>query len=160
MAALVKLGPLVATWALLGCTGGVALRPDGSPADEKCPEEAREAMASLHLNYPGTSAVIWVDATRKDQDPLIVYDGPVESITWVNMEDLPGKTLLYGRIWTGGPRVVIRYYSARLPGGERIPFCGVAVWEGEHGIPKSSGRPGSAAIQNSHAWVYPVGGFR
>lgn len=153
-------GPL---WALLGVvvsTGcpGVAIRPDGSPAEEKCPEGAREAMAAFNLE-PGARATMDVDATRTDPGPLIVYDGPVESLTWLNMVDLPGRTRLYGRIWTGGPRVVIRYYSARLPDGKVIPFCAVAAENGP-GLPKSPGRPGSAALHSSSASVYVTGQFR
>jgi hypothetical protein len=101
---------------------------------------------------------MWVDATRTDSGPLVIYDGPVVSETWVNMEELPGDTRLYGRVWTSGPRVVIRYYSARLPDGKVIPFCGVAAENG-HGLPKGPGRPGSAALKSAFAWVYVVGRF-
>lgn len=149
-------------WALLGVAGGagcpgVPLRPDGSPTEEKCPAGAREAMEALGL-APGDSDHIYVDATQKGPGPLIVYDGPIESMTSLKMMDLPGHTRLYGRVWTGGPRVVIRYYSARLPDGKVIPFCAAASWNG-HGLPKSPGRPGSAALHSSVASVTITGRF-
>lgn len=162
-------GAWTATWVLLsaglsaGCQG-VAIRPDGSPAEEKCPEGAKEAMATLglipvHETRTGSAVSVYVDVTRKNVEPLIVYDGPIESETWFNMEDLPGRTRLYGRVWTGGPRVAIRYYSVRLPDGKIIPFCAVAGENGP-GLPKSPGRPGFAAIESSSARVYVVEEFK
>ena len=108
---------------------------------------------------PGDSVSMDVEVNRTDPGPLIVYDGPVESRTWGPMESLPARTRLYGRVWTGGPRVVIRYYSARLPDGKVIPFCAVAADNGP-GLPKSPGRPGSAALPSSAASVYITGQFR
>ena len=158
--ALLKRGPF---WALLGgviigCPG-VPLRSDGSPADEKCPAGAREAMAALDLD-PGAGFSVFVDASRKGTGlPLIVSDGPIESETLLPAEKFPGRTRLQGRIWTSGPRVVIRYYSARLPDGKVIPFCAVAADDGP-GLPKSPGRPGFAALQHSTAPVYVTGQFK
>ena len=114
-------------------------------------------MESFGLR-PGLATTIWVDVYRQDTGPLVVYDGPIESQTWVNMEDLPGHTRLYGRVWTSGPRVVIRYYSARLPDGKVVPFCGVAADNG-HGLPRGSSRPGSGALDAAFAWVYVTGRF-
>jgi hypothetical protein len=136
----------------------VPLRPDGSPAEEKCPEGAREAITSLGLE-PGSATDAFVEVTRKVPGPLIVYDGPVESETWGPMEELPGRTRLLGRIWTSGPRVVIRYYSARLPDGKVIPFCAVAADNGP-GLPKTPGRPGSAALEGPAVRIYITGQFR
>lgn len=152
-----------AAWALLGIAIGVAcvgvpLRPDGSPAEEECPKGAIEAMKALRLR-PGDGPLVYVDAARKDDGPLIVYDGPVESLTQGNRALLPDQTRLYGRIWTSGPRVVIRYYKARLPDGTVIPFCAAVGYDGRHGLPKSPGRPGSAALEDSSAFVHCTGGF-
>jgi len=143
----------------VGCPG-VALRPDGSPADEKCPEGAREAIEAFGLE-PGSSLVVDLDIARPSQGkptPLIVYDGPIESETWLRVAGLPGRTRLLGRVWTGGPRVIIRYYSARLPDGKVIPFCAVAGDNGP-GLPKSPGRPGSAALADSVAFIFVTGRF-
>jgi len=157
--ALLRHGPI---WALLaalatGCPG-VPLRPDGSPAEEKCSEGAREAITSFGLE-PGSSVTAFVDVTRQVVGPLTIYDGPVESETWLPMEELPGGTRLQGRVWTSGPRVVIRYYSATLPDGRHIPFCAVAADNGP-GLPKSPGRPGSAALEGPAVSIYVTGQFR
>jgi hypothetical protein len=151
-----------AAWALLGIAIGVAcvdvpLRPDGSPAEEECPKGAIEAMKALRLRA-GDAPLVYVDAARKEDGPLIVYDGPVESLTILNTALLPDQTRLYGRIWTSGPRVVIRYYKARLPDGKVIPFCAMAGHNGP-GLPKSPGRPGFAALEDSSAYVYVTGRF-
>ncbi len=143
-------------WALLGAiaiTGcpGVAIRPDGSPAEEKCPAGAREAMEAFSL-APGDLVAVSIDATHPKEEPLIVYDGPIESSTWDPMGEspggmavLPGNVLLSGRVWTGGPRVMIRYYKARLPDGKVIPFCAEVSWQSP-GLPKSSSRLGVAVV--------------
>jgi hypothetical protein len=147
-----------------GCPVGVAVRPDGSPAEEPCPAGAREAMDALGLvpaanGRPGSSAQMDLDVTQRREGVLIVYDGPLESETVFPIEELPAKTRLFGRAWTGGPRVVIRYYSAQFPDGRRIPFCAVAGWNGP-GLPKAPGRPGSAALSQTFASVYVVSQFR
>lgn len=108
---------------------------------------------------PGSATQLDVDATQRREGPVIVYDGPIESVTGFQMEELPPETHLFGRVWTGGPRVVIRYYSAQLPDGKRIPFCAVAGWNGP-GLPKAPGRPGSAAVDQAAARVYVVSAFR
>jgi len=152
-------------WVVLGVVAaggmscpGVAFRPGDNPGEEKCPAGAKEAMEAFNL-APGDDVPLYVDATRRDPGPLILYDGPIESMTWGNMQDLPGPVRLHGRVWTGGPRVVIRYYSARLPDGRVIPFCATATWNGP-GLPKSPGRSGSAAIQNLEASVTITGQFK
>jgi hypothetical protein len=148
-------------WAFVAlCMGcGVPLRPDGSPAEEQCPAGAKEAMASFGLHPGFSSIVVWIDANRQEDGPLIVYDGPVESAAWGPEAELPGGVRLLGRVWTGGPRVVIRYYSARLPDGKVIPFCAVAAEDG-HGLPKTPGRSGSAALAYTHAAAIITGVFR
>jgi len=143
---------------LAGCPVGVAVRPDGSPAEEPCPAGAREAMAELGL-WPRASAQVDLDVTQLREGALLVYDGPLESETVVPMGELSAKTHLFGRVWTGGPRVVIRYYSAQLPDGRKLPFCGVANWNGP-GLPKAPGRPGSAALSQTFASVDVVSQFR
>jgi len=152
---------MLRTWAFLAlCVGcGVPLRPDGSPVEEKCPDRARETMESFGLR-PGDHETIYIDVNRQERGPLVVYDGPIESVTWEPMKNLPGNVRLYGRIWTGGPRVVIRYYSARLPDGKVIPFCAMAAYGTGLGIPKTPGRPGSAAVESSLAFVSVMDRFR
>lgn len=116
-------------------------------------------LVPAHDGHPGSSTQMDVDAAQRMREgALILYDGPLESATNYQMEDLPPETHLSGRVWTGGPRVVIRYYTAQLPDGQRIPFCAVAGWNGP-GLPKTPGRPGSAAI-TTPASVYVVSRFR
>jgi hypothetical protein len=148
-------------WVFLAlCAGcGLPLRPDGSPVEERCPAGAREAMESLGL-HPGSVGSVDLDVSRRERDPLILYDGPIESETWTSVADFPGQTRLYGRVWTSGPWVVIRYYSARLPDGKVIPVCAVAAEGRGPGIPKSPGRSGSAAVEHSSAAFFIVGQFR
>jgi hypothetical protein len=108
---------------------------------------------------PGSETQIDLDVTQRREGALIVYDGPIESETNFQMDGVPPRTRLFGRVWTGGPRVAIRYYSAQLPDGRRLPFCGVAGWNGL-GLPKAPGRPGSAALEQAFASVYVVSRFR
>lgn len=155
---------MAGTMAMLLACPGVAVRPDGSPTEAPCPAGAREAMDQFHLvpaggGHAGSSEQMDIDVTQRRGEVLIVYDGPIESETLLNMGDLPAKVRLFGRVWTGGPRVVIRYYSARLPDGKVIPFCAVAGWNGP-GLPKAPGRPGSAALSQTFASVYVVSSFR
>lgn len=110
-------------------------------------------MEALGLPSSNFDLVVYVDATRKGPGPIVVYDGPIESVLVA-----PGAHF-YGRVWTGGPRVVIRYYSARLPDGQVIPFCAVAADDDGLGLSKSPGRPGSAAVY-SRAFVTITGRFR
>ena len=149
--------------ALLACSG-VPLRPDGSPAAEPCPADAAEAMREFHLvpaanGRLGSAEMIDLDVTQRRKGPMVIYDGPIESEIRPNMGDLPPNTRLQGRVWTSGPRVIIRYYSARLPDGRRIPFCAAAGDNGP-GLPKGPGRPGSAALPRIYATVYVVSQFR
>lgn len=154
---LVQVAAAATSLLLAGCPG-VPVRPDGTPVEEPCPAGAREAMAEFALG-PGAAEYAFVDARQRGAGPLIVYDGPIESEMGLNMEELPPRTRLEGRVWTSGPRVVIRYYAARLPDGRRIPFCAIAGWNGP-GLPKSPGRPGSAALEQTSARVYVVERFR
>lgn len=160
MTPLRRLAPILA---LLAC-GGVQLRPDGSPAEEPCPAGAAAAMRSFGLvpaegGRLGSGEMIELDVTQRRDGPMVIYDGPIESELSLNMVYLPERTRLQGRVWTGGPRAVIRYYSARLPDGRQIPFCAV-VGENGPGLPKASGRPGSAALARIYARVYVVSRFR
>lgn len=144
----------------LGCTAsGVSLRPDGSPGPEECTEKALETMKILRLR-PGDSSTVEIDANQTGQSPITVNDGPVESLLTDHLGYLDPVTRLYGRIWTSGPNVVIRYYQARPPDGETISICAVARL-GRGGLLKKPGaRPGSAVLEFSRAGVYIVDSFR
>ena len=154
-----KLWTLLGVAVIAGCFD-VPLRPDGSPGDEKCPPGAREAMEALNL-VPGRSMTVYVDANQTEPGPIVVFDGPIETMTWLQEEKLPERTRLYGRVWTSGPRVKIRYYKARLPGGKVIPFCAVIADSSGGGLPKTpSNRPGVVAVPSNMGTVFITGQFK
>jgi hypothetical protein len=137
---------------------GVALRSDGTPAPEPCPEPAREVMKALRLR-PGDTARVEVDANQFDVEPLTLLDGPIESITLEPMGRLEGAARLYGRVWTSGPRVVIRYYRAQMAGGEAIPICAVARQGGGQLESKPGRFPKSVEVPYSTALAFIVEDF-
>lgn len=145
-----------------GCAttnGGVALRPDGSPGPQECSAEAKLAMRAMGLEVGDTS---WVqlDANQIDSSPISLYDGPIESVLEKDFGTLETTTRLYGRVWTGGPQVVIRYYEADPPGREKLPLCAVARLS-ENQLRKLPGsKPGMAILQFSVSGVTIVDAFR
>jgi hypothetical protein len=160
--------------ALLGCAailvlssgcpragpGGVALRPDGTPGPEKCPEKALEAMEYLKL-FVGTSGWVQLDANQSRARTITLYDGPIESVIDGNLGLLDAPTRLYGQVWTGGPQPVIRYYAAKPMGGGRpIPICAVARLGFGQLRKRPESMPGTAILDSSSAGVYIVDEFR
>lgn len=148
--------------ALSACTttlGGVALRSDGTPGPEECSKEALTAMRLLRLHV-GDAASVELDVNQTDARPITLYEGPVESMLNGDLGIFPGATRLYGRVWTSGPRVVVRYYEAHPPDGERVPICAVArLAKGQlRKLPGSL--PGTALLEFSRASVYIVDSFR
>src|SRR3954469_17470974 len=119
---------------LVGCAtagpvpGMVGLKPDGSPGPEPCPKKALETMAILRL-HPGDGAWMIVDLNQKAMKDIIVNDGPIESALDEHLGNsiLDAGTRLYGKVWTSGPDVVIRYYEAHpLDAGGPLAICAVA----------------------------------
>jgi len=98
---------------------------DGSPGPQECPEEAIKAMRILNLRV-GDGAVVDLYVNQALTSPITLYDGPVESMLSESLGPLAPATRLYGRVWTGGPQVVVRYYEAHPPDGELFPLCAVA----------------------------------
>jgi hypothetical protein len=137
----------------------VPLRPDGTPGPEKCPEEALKVMRILRLRV-GDSAWIDLDVNQLDTSPITLYEGPVESVVSEDLGPLEAPTRLYGRVWTDGPQVVIRYYEARPPDGDIIPICAVArLSKGQ--LKKLPGsKPGMAILDYSRAGAEVVDSFR
>jgi hypothetical protein len=141
-------------------TGGVSLRPDGTPGPEKCSEEARKAMNYLRM-FVGESAWVQLDANQTRTRPITLYDGPVESVIEEDLGLLEAPARLYGRVWTSGPQAVIRYYEAQpVNGGDKVPICAVArLGFGQlRKLPES--KPGTAIIDSPRAGVYIVDEFR
>jgi len=146
--------------ALSGCpAGSVLLRPDGSPGPEKCSAEALTAMRILRLHV-GDSAWVELDANQLDDSPITLYDGPVESVVEEDLGLLEAPTRLYGRVWTGGRQVVVRYYEAKPPGGDVIPICAVARLAMGQLKKLPGSKPGMAMVEASKAGVYIVDAFR
>ncbi|MCP3144409.1 serine/threonine protein kinase [Pyxidicoccus xibeiensis] len=146
-----------------GCTatgpGGVALRPDGTPGSEKCPEEALKAMRYLRARV-GDGASVELDANQDDARPITLYDGLVESVLFGELGTLGTGTRLYGRVWTGGPQVVIRYYEAHPLDGDKVPICAVARLSKGQLRKLHESKPGMALLEFSTAGVFIVDEFR
>jgi hypothetical protein len=149
-------------YALLGCAttpGSVPLRPDGTPGPEECSQEALQAMRILGLRV-GDGASVQLDINQDDVRPITLYDGPVESMLEEDLGPLGQATRLYGRVWTGGPQVVVRYYEAHPLDRDKIPICAVArLSKGQlRKLPGS--KPGTALLEFSTAGVDVVDAFR
>lgn len=142
--------------------GMVGLRPDGSPGPEPCPKKALENMALLRL-HPGVGSWVDLDQNKVGQRHITITDGPIESILQEQLgaSVLEAGTRLYGRVWTSGPDVVIRYYEARPDdSGGPIAICAIARLD-DGGLKKIPGPvPGSAVLDHSIAAVIIVDGFR
>jgi hypothetical protein len=152
-------GLLLAT--SLGCTttGGLSLRADGTPGPEQCPEDALKAMRYMKLRV-GDSAWVELDANQISSKRITLYDGPIESILDEGLGTLEVTTRLYGRVWTAGPQVVIRWYEAHPPDSEKVPICAVArlSYDQMRKLPES--KPGMAILDGSTAAAYIVDSFR
>lgn len=116
-------------------------------------------MRILRLHV-GDAASVELDVNQTDARPLYLYEGPVESMLNSDLGILPGVTRLYGRVWTNGPHVVVRYYEAHPPDGEKVPICAVArLAKGQlRKLPGS--KPGIAELEFSEASAYIVDSFR
>jgi hypothetical protein len=108
----------------------------------------------------GDAADVELDANQIDARPITLYDGPVESFLDGSLGTLDPATRLYGRVWTGGPLVVVRYYEAKPPDGDTVPICAVArLGDGQlRKHPES--KPGTAIVDYSNASVFVVDSFR
>lgn len=143
-----------------GCpSAGVALRADGSPGPEKCPEEALKTMRILRMHVSDSSDVE-LDANQIDARPITLYDGPVESVLDGSLGTLDPLTRLYGRVWTSGPQVVVRYYEAKPPDGDTVPICAVARLGDGQLRKRPESKPGTAIVEFSNASVFVVDSFR
>jgi hypothetical protein len=145
-----------------GCAttpGHVPLFPDGSPEPEDCPEKALETMRILRLRV-GDAAGVELDANQMGARPITLHDGPVESILEDDLGILEGNTRLYGRVWTGGPQVVVRYYQAHPVDGDPVPICAVARLSKGQLRKRPESKPGTAILDYSIASAYIVNSFR
>lgn len=150
--------PAARTSDLIAAGADVPLTPDGTPAAEPCPETAKAVMKALRLR-PGETARVEIDANQFEREPLTVQAGPIESLMMEPMGRLEGASRLYGRVWTSGPRVVIRYYHAQMAGGEVIPICAVARMASGQLEGKPGRFPHSTELQFSSALAFIVEDF-
>jgi hypothetical protein len=151
---------LVASSSCATTPGDVPLRADGTPGPEPCPEKAKEVMEYLRM-FVGESAWVQLDANQTSARPITLYEGPIESIIDEDIGLLEAPARLYGRVWTGGPQAVIRYYSAQpMNGGKKLPICAVArLGFGQlRKLPES--KPGTAVLAYPRAGVDIVDEFR
>ncbi|MDY7227414.1 serine/threonine protein kinase [Hyalangium rubrum] len=155
------LGSIVLLAVSSGCTttGGMSLRPDGTPGPQECPEEAKKTMRILRLHV-GDSALVDLDANQIGSRRVTLYDGPIESIMQEGFGTLEGATRLYGQVWTSGPQVVIRYYEAHPPDGDKIPLCAVARLGDDQMRKLPESKPGMAILDGSVAAAFIVDAFR
>lgn len=154
------LASIVLLLATAGCpSAGVSLRPDGSPGPEDCSEEARKTMRILRLQV-GDSADVVLDVNQTDDSPITLYEGPVESMLEEELGFLQPPTRLYGRVWTGGPQVVVRYYEAKPPFGDTVSICAVARLARGQLKKRPESKPGTAIVEFSSASAYIVDAFR
>jgi serine/threonine-protein kinase len=106
------------------------------PAPEDCPEEARRNMFEVLKLNTGMSlwAIVDVNQPGEPTEEGTYRDGPLVSRVVQHERSppqLPGGTLLYGRLWTGpgildheGEESVLgRYTEALLPDGRKLPVC-------------------------------------
>jgi hypothetical protein len=126
-------------------------------------EDSRElpfTVAAWKQTYFERRADVELDANQVAARPIRLYDGPVESLLKSELGTLYAGTRLYGRVWTGGPQVVVRYYEARPRDGTTAPICAVArLGFGQmRKLPEST--PGIAVLEFSEASVYVVDSFR
>lgn len=144
-----------------GCTtsGGVALRPDGTPGPQDCSEEAKRTMRALKLRV-GDAAWVDMDANQLDARQITLYDGPIESMLKEEFGTLESTTRLYGQVWTSGAQVVIRYYEAHPPDSEKLPICAVARLSREQMRKLPESKPGMAILDGSTSAAYVVDAFR
>jgi hypothetical protein len=145
----------------LGCTttGGVSLRPDGTPGPQECSAKALEVMRYLKLHV-GDATWVDLDANQLDAKRITLYDGPIESILSEELGTLEATTRLYGQVWTAGPQVVIRYYEAHPPDSEKVPICAVARLSRDQMRKLPESKPGMAILEGSTAAAYVVDAFR
>ena len=155
------LGSVVLLATSPGCTttGGMSLRPDGTPGPQECSAKALEVMRYLKLRV-GDSALVHLDANQIGSRRVTLYDGPIESVLKEDFGTLEGPTRLYGQVWTSGPQVVIRYYEAHPPDGDKVPLCAVARLGDDQMRKLPESKPGMAILDGSIAAAFIVDAFR
>jgi hypothetical protein len=108
----------------------------------------------------GDGASVVLDINQDDVRPITLYDGRVESRLEEDLGPLGSPMRLYGRVWTGGPQVVVRYYEAHPLDRDKLPICAVARLAKGQLRKRPDSKPGTAILEFSTAEVYIVDAFR
>jgi hypothetical protein len=108
----------------------------------------------------GDSALIHLDANQIGSRRVTLYDGPIESALQEDFDTPGAPTRLYGQVWTRGPQVVIRYYEAHPPDGDKGPLCVVARLGAEQMRKLPESKAGMAILESSIAAAFIVDAFR
>jgi hypothetical protein len=110
--------------------------------------------------HVGDAALVELDINQIRSKRITLYDGPIESMLNEGLGTLESTTRLYGQVWTAGPQVVVRWYEAHPPDGEKVPICAVArlSYDQMRKLPES--KPGTALLDGSTAAAYIVDAFR
>ncbi|RKH64273.1 serine/threonine protein kinase [Corallococcus interemptor] len=135
---------------LMACSGAQVV-----PRPQRCPTEALEAMKTLKLRRDAKAAIT-VDIRypyRPDADMLAVHDGDVVSVLEEKHGGLPKGSLLYGRLWTGGERVMGRYTRAETPDGRTYPVCFVLGNSDGFWPLESGSKPGAALVPRTAGYT-------
>ena len=138
----------------------VPLLPDGSPAPEPCPPNAKDVIRALGLRNPPAASLAQIDANQYRSKRLTLFSGPVESVLVDPLGPISEGSRFYGRIWVTKRGVVIRYYHAQMINGAVFPICAVARRDAAEMKAKPGAYPGSAELESSTAWIFIVEDFR
>ena len=139
----------------------VPVLPDGSPAPEPCPPNAKDVITALGLRNPPAASLAQIDANQYRSKRLTLFSGPVESVLMHPLGPISEGSRFYGRIWvTKRGVVVIRYYHAQMIKGDVFAICAVARRDADDMKASPGAYPGSAELEGSAAWIYIVEDFR
>ncbi|MCY1031968.1 serine/threonine-protein kinase [Corallococcus sp. BB11-1] len=132
----------------LAACAGSPVRPE----PQRCPQAALDAMKELRM-HRDAKAGITLDIRypwRVDAQELTVKDGDIVSVQKSRLGRLPEGTLLYGRLWTGGEKVVGHYTRAETPDGHTYPVCIVLGNREDGGWWKSPhSKPGATVVERT-----------
>jgi hypothetical protein len=104
----------------------------------------------------GDAANVELDANQINRRSMTLYEGPVESYLDGPLGSLYAGTRLYGRVWIGKRKAVVRYYEAHPVDGDPIPICAVA----RDIVIKDNSLPGLTTLDYSGASVFVVNSYR
>ena len=116
-------------------------------------------MHALNLRV-GDSAEVYMDVNQTGYRPIILHDGPIVSVLLESLGALPKASRLYGRAWTSGPQVVVRYYEVQPPNGTKVPICAVARFADDEMWRSPESQPGTAILRAPYELAFIVNEFR